>query len=80
MRGFPEVVTGEDWPDIVDTTEQSFPATKPFFVVFILFSTFALMNLVTGIIVDKVLAGSLSRTGLQTLKTCPITWCHGQFT
>merc|ERR1719231_1428688 len=51
-------MTGEGWPDIA-TTSMKQPGAAwvgPFFIFFILFSTFALMNLVTGIIVDKVLA------------------------
>jgi Ca2+/Na+ antiporter len=51
-----QVMTGEEWPVIAEKTSERFPGMRVFFVIFILFSTFALMNLVTGIIVDKVMS------------------------
>jgi voltage-gated sodium channel len=54
-----QVMTGEDWPTIADASMKvNGPLMGVFFVVFILFTTFALMNLITGIIVDKVMSSA----------------------
>jgi voltage-gated sodium channel len=54
-----QVMTGEDWPTIADSSMKvNGPLMGVFFVIFILFTTFALMNLVTGIIVDKVMSSA----------------------
>jgi len=58
-----QVMTGEDWPTIAEASMKALgptwgPAIGLFFVIFILFTTFALMNLVTGIIVDKVMSSA----------------------
>jgi hypothetical protein len=52
-------MTGEEWPTIAGACMKVYgPGFGVFFVLFILFTTFALMNLVTGIIVDKVMSSA----------------------
>merc|ERR1719487_996126 len=49
------VMMGDGWMDTADKPMEYIPETSIFFVLYICVTNFALMNLVTGVIVDKVL-------------------------
>lgn len=50
-----KLVTLEGWPDISDATMEESPAWAVYFIVFILVTNMSLMNLVTGVICEKVM-------------------------
>ena len=49
-----KVMTLEGWPDIADTVIKSHPWAWAFFVIYILVTSFAVLNLFIGIIVDAM--------------------------
>lgn len=49
-----QIMTLEDWPDAADPTIALFPWAWIFFVLFIIVTTFAILNLFVGIIVDAM--------------------------
>jgi len=50
------VMTLEGWPEVADRCIQAEPWLAPFFLAFVSFSSFALVNLVTAIVVDATLS------------------------
>lgn len=49
-----QVMTLEDWPDVANPTIELFPWAWIYFVVFIVVTSFAILNLFVGIIVDAM--------------------------
>jgi voltage-gated sodium channel len=49
-----QVMTGEAWPDIAATVLPSHPTAWIFFVIFILVSTFVVLNLFTAVVVSAM--------------------------
>ena len=49
-----KVMTLEGWPDIADTVIKNHPWAWSFFVIYILVTSFAVLNLFIGIIVDAM--------------------------
>lgn len=51
-----QIVTLESWPVIYEETSEGHPAVWIFFVLFIFFANFVLLNMMTGVIVEHVLS------------------------
>lgn len=49
-----QVMTGESWPDVARTVMESQPLAWIFFVVYILLSTFVVLNLFIGVVVSAM--------------------------
>ncbi|KAK1932958.1 hypothetical protein X943_001583 [Babesia divergens] len=62
------ILTLEGWNDISNSTAVHYPYSKLFFVIFVCFATLAVMNVVTGIILDTFLTANEKLTGERSSK------------
>eukprot|EP00397_Hematodinium_sp_SG-2012_P001168 GEMP01001169.1.p1 GENE.GEMP01001169.1~~GEMP01001169.1.p1 ORF type:complete len:1624 (+),score=210.31 GEMP01001169.1:37-4908(+) len=52
------VMTGEGWNDITTRTMEVFPHIWMFFIPFVVFTNIIIMNLIVGVVVDKIMSRS----------------------
>merc|ERR1719262_1763438 len=51
-----QLMTLEGWPDLVRAVMEEFPLLWMFFIPFIMITSFVLLNLVTAVVVERIIA------------------------